>query len=366
MRIAVLANGMTGYLNAELRALHELGNELLVVTPEGSGFDEAMADTEFRLDTEDFAQVIAWDAPPKPADLVATVRSFGPDAVLMHSWSFAKAYRAVMRAVPRNIVRVIIMDNLWRGAPKQWLGRLTHRVYVDTVADAAMVPSDRTEQYAKMLGFAPEDIIRGSLTCDTSLFRSGRRTGEEIAGRRAFLYVGRFVWHKGPDVLAGAYRRYRELTTDPWALHVVGKGPLEGELPRLPGVTMHGFLQPPAVARLMREMSCLVVTSHIEPYGVVVHEAASSGLPILCSDFAGAAAGLVQDGGNGWVVTAGNVELWAAAMARVSALEASRLGSMSDLSRALASRLSPQAWARNVHEELTRRRAAGGGRLARR
>jgi glycosyltransferase involved in cell wall biosynthesis len=364
VRIALLINGMTGYLNAEFKQLHALGNELLVVTPEGAGLDEAMADTEFRLDTRDFAQVHGWHSHPEPAALVRLVGDFGPDAVIMTSWNFTKAYRAVMKSVPPEVVRVLIMDNIWRGAPKQWLGRAVHRFYVDTVADAAMVPSDRTENYAKLLGFAPEDIIRGSLSCDTSIFRTEPRTGSELASRRAFLYVGRLVWHKGADVLAAAYRRYRELTDEPWDLHVVGKGPLEGELTSLDGVSMHGFRQPPEVAELMRSTSCLLLTSHIEPYGVVVHEAASCGLPVLCSDFTGAAAGLVQDGRTGWVVAAGRVELWARAMARMSALEPERLQSMSDIARAIATRFSPEGWALNVHEELTRRKAAGGGRLA--
>src|SRR3954447_12114258 len=186
VRIAFLINGVTGYLNAEFKQLHALGNELLVVTPEGSGLDEAMTDTEFRLDTRDFAQVHGWHEHPDPAQIVALVRDFGPDAVIMTSWNFTKAYRAVMKSVPKTVVRVLIMDNMWRGAPKQWVGRAIHRFYVDTVADAAMVPSDRTEQYAKLLGFAPADIIRGSLTCDTALFHSDARTGAELASRRAF------------------------------------------------------------------------------------------------------------------------------------------------------------------------------------
>jgi glycosyltransferase involved in cell wall biosynthesis len=367
VRIAFLINGMTGYLNAEFKQLHALGNDLLVVTPVGDGLDEAMADTEFRLDTRDFAQVHGWQQPPDPAALVALVRDFRPDAVIMTSWNFAKAYRSVMKSVPPTVVRALIMDNLWRAAPKQWLGRAVHRIYVDTVADAAMVPSERTERYARRLGFAPADIIRGSLTCDTALFHSGPRTGAEIASHRSFLYVGRLVWHKGADVLAASYRRYRELVNDPWDLHVVGKGPLQDELAGIPGVTMHGFVQPPAVAQMMRAAaSCYLLTSHIEPYGVVIHEAAASGLPILCSDFAGAAAGLMQDGRNGWVVESGNVELWAQAMARMSALDAARLQSMSDISRALASRFSPEGWALNLHEELARRKAAGGGRLSKR
>lgn len=367
MRIALLVNGMTGYLNAEFEALQRLGNELLVVTPGSPDVAVgAMADTAFEgLRTERFAMVRAWDTQPDPAELVAMVEEFEPDAVLMTSWNFSRAYRAVMKAVPATVVRVLIMDNLWRAAPRQWLGRATHRWYVDPVADAVLVPSDRSEFYARRLGFGAGDIIRGSISADTRLFHSPTRTAEDLGSRRRFLYVGRLVDHKGADVLAAAYRRYRELVEDPWDLDVAGIGPLEPLLRSIPGVTLHGFVQPPGIAELMREVSCFVLTSHIEPYGVVVHEAAASALPILCSDFTGAAPGLIQDGYNGWMVPSGDKEKWAEAMARMSGLDPARLAEMSEVSLSLSRRLSPEGWARNLVEELTRRRDAGGGRLSR-
>jgi glycosyltransferase involved in cell wall biosynthesis len=367
VRIAFLLNGLTGYLDAQHRKLHALGDDLLIVSPATPGVSgEAMADTAFSgLGTEQYAQVISWQQQPDPAELVAQVLGFRPNAVLMTSWNYSKAYRAVMKQVPADVVRVLIMDNLWRATPRQWLGRATHRLYVDPVADAAMVPSDRTEFYARRLGFGPADIIRGSLSGDVELFGSPSRTGEELASRRSFLYVGRLVAHKGADVLAAAYRRYRELAEQPWDLDVAGIGPLAPLLREIPGVRMHGFLQPPDVAKLMHCASSLVLTSHIEPYGVVVHEAAAAGLPILCSDLTGAAPGFVQDGYNGWIVPAGNIELWAQAMARMSEQPPGRLATMSGVSRAVATRLSPTGWALNLHEELVRRRAAGGGRMSR-
>jgi glycosyltransferase involved in cell wall biosynthesis len=291
------------------------------------------------------------------------VTEFDPDAVLMHAWNFSKAYRAVMKRVPERVVRVLVMDNLWRATPRQWLGRATHRWYIDPVADAALVGSYRTEFFARRLGFSAADIIRGAYTADTRLFTSPPRTAEELSGRHSFLSVGRLVDHKGADVLAASYRRYRELATDPWDLHVVGTGPLEPLLQGIPGVTLHGFLQPPEVAELMRAVSCLVLTSHIESYGVVVHEAAASGLPVLCTEFSGVAVGFVQDGHNGWTVPASDIELWAEHMKRMSDLPPQRLAEMSDVGRAISTRLSPDGWARNLEEELARRSAAGGGRL---
>ena len=365
MRLTFLLNGLTGYLDAQYRALHELGDELLVVSPdspEASG--EAMADTAFsELGMAAYARMLTWREPPDPQSLVRTVLDFEPDAVFMTSWNYTPAYRAVMKALDERVVRVLIMDNLWRGAPKQWLGRLTHRFYVDPVADVAMVPSDRTEFYARRLGFGPADVIRGSLSGDVDLFASGPRTGAEIAGRRRFLSVGRLVVHKGADVLAEAYRAYRAQVSDPWDLHIAGIGPLGSRLAGLPGVTMHGFVQPPGVAELMHAASCFVLTSNIEPYGVVLHEAAAAGLPLLSAEFAGAAPVFVQDGHNGWLVPSGDIGAWAQAMARMSALPEDRLASMSEGSRAISRRLSPTGWALHIHEEIERRAAAGGGRL---
>ena len=63
----------------------------------------------------------------------------------------------------------------------------------------------------------------------------------------------------------------------------------------------------------------------------------------------------VQDGYNGWQVPSGDVPAWVSAMQRVAAAPADRLGEMSDISRALSTRASPQGWARNLEEQVARR-----------
>lgn len=358
MRFCFLVNGMTGYLDAQYRALAQLGNELLIVSPgSGEAAGGPMADTAFHgLQNDDYARQVRWQTPPDPAELLALVKEFDPDAIVMSSWAYCKAYRAVMKQAPSTVVRALYLDNLWRGTPRQWLGRFTRRLYIAPVADCAMVASDRTEYFARQLGFGPADVIRGSHCADVELFASPPRSGAELVSRRRFLYVGRLVDHKGADVLADAYRRYHASAVDPWQLDVVGTGPLDPLLRSQPGVVMHGFLQPSEVAELMRNVSCFVLTSHVEPYGVVVHEAAAAGLPILCTHFSGAAPTMVQDGANGWIVPAGDIPRWVDAMARMAALPAERLAAMSDTSRAISLRMSPATWALNLHEEIARRK----------
>ena len=351
MRVLFLHNGLLAYQDVCLRALADLGDEIMVVHPEG------LADSHFRED-EFLSYGRDWsfkgDEPPDPAELLRVVEEFDPDVIVMRAWK-GKAYRAVMKRWKGRALRVMFSSNVWLNAPRQWLGRAGHRFYVDPLFDAAYVPGERSEWFVRRLGFTGEDIVRGANSADVALFERGRRTGEDLASRRRFLYSGRLIWHKAIDTLAPAYAKYRTLVEDPWDLGIVGEGYQANLFDGIEGVQLHGFKQPEELADLMHESSCFVLASHVDFWGVVVHEAGTAGLPLICSDGVGAVPYLLQDGYNGWVVAAGNVDRLAQAMVRMSTSDAVALQAMSDGSRALSTRLSPEIWARHFHEEMASR-----------
>lgn len=346
MRVAILASGWAGFNDAACRELAARGVEILLVT------ERTAPDTAYDAPAmAEYAEQLLWDGDAPTDEIVARLGSFAPDVVLMHSWHH-QPYRTAIKGVPATTLRVLWMDNVWRNVPKQWVGRAVAPFWVRPLFDAVMVPSDRTEFFARRLGFDESDVIRGSLSADTTLFGSAARDGADLQARGTFLACLRLVHHKGADVLAQAYRRYRDLADDPWDLDVAGLGPMAAELEAIPGVRMLGFQQPAELAQVMRASSCLVVPSRIDPYGVVVHEGAVSALPILATAQTGAGPAFVQDGRNGWLVDSGDAEALATAMARTSALPADRLTEMSQVSLALGSRLSSVSWARHLHEQL--------------
>ena len=362
MRIAFLLFGMTGYQDACYRALSDLGDEILLVYPEtmdglpfaAQGFGDYAKRHVWQTDAG------IWEGEPPPSDvLIPLVRDFQPDVVYMASWH-GKGYRRVMRDQRGRALRVLYNENVWHASAKQWLGRLTHRYYVDPLYDCAFVPSDRAEWFVRRLGFPPDRVIRGALCADVDKFERGPRSGAELAGRRQFLFSGRLVPHKSPDVLALAYSRYRELARDPWDLVVAGEGPLAGCFEGIHGIRVRGFLQPESLSDEMHRSSCFVYPSQLDYYGVAVHEAATAGLPLLVSEGAGVAPLLLQDGFNGWTVAPGNVVSISDAMYRMSEVGAERLAAMSEGSRGLARRLNPRVYALNFHEEAERRIRAMG------
>lgn len=346
MRIAVLMVTLTAFQDSCFRELSELGDDLLLVHP------DSMAYAPF--DKDKFTSSVdrhTWTTMPEPKELVPIIEDFDPDVVIMWSWD-GKGYRAVMKTMKGRALRVMFSSNFWHGAKKQWAGLVAHRFYVDPLFDCVWVPGERSELFARRIGFAGQDIIRGANSADTPVFDRGPRDPEELAGRRRFLFTGRLIWHKAPTELAEAYRRYRAIVDDPWDLDIAGDGPLAKDFEGIDGVRLHGFVQPDDLSDVMHESSCLLLPSHLEWYGVVVHEAAVAGLPLICSDGVGAAPHLLQDGFNGWTVPAGDVDALVRTMSWMSTLSTQRLGEMSEGSRALGSRLSPKIWARNLHEQL--------------
>lgn len=352
MRIAVLMTGlMAGYQRACFQALADQGNELVIVQP------RSLAYARFETaELGDSVRIVSWDDDkmPGPAVLLPMIEDFAPDVIIMYSWG-GRGYRAVMKAFAGRALRVLFTSNFWHGSLRQRAGVLAHRAYVDPLYDCAWVPGIFSEQFARRLGFDGKDIIRGANSADVDMFASGPRAGAEIAAHRRFLFTGRLIWHKAPTLLAEAYRDYRRRVEDPWDLDVVGDGPLKEDFDGVEGVRQPGFVQPDELARMMHRSSCLILPSHMEWYGVVVHEAAVAGLPLICSDGVGAVPHLLQDGYNGWTVEAGNRRELTEAMVRMSTLDADRLGAMSDGSRALGSRLCPALWALHLDEELARR-----------
>ena len=346
MRIAALLTGLAAYQDSCYRELSELGDELLLIHPESLAYAP--------FDKDKLSGAVdrhTWATMPSAQELLPLIEDFGPDVVIMSSWH-GKGYRAVMKAMKHRALRIIFLSNFWHGAAKQWAGLLAHRFYVDPLYDCAWVPGERSELLARRFGFDGKDIIRGANSADTPLFDRGRRDPEELAGRRRFVFIGRLIWHKAPTELAEAYRRYREAVHDPWDLDIAGDGPLAKDFAGIEGVTLHGFVQPEDLSDLMHQSSCLLLPSHIEWYGVVVHEAAAAGLPLICSDGVGAVPHLLQDSFNGWTVPAGDVDALVQAMTWMSEASTERLGQMSDGSRALGGRLSPKIWAQNLHEQL--------------
>ncbi len=300
-----------------------------------------------------------WRTSDDLEQLESSLDAFEPDVMVLAGWHVS-AYHRLAKARKGRSWRVMCMDNSWNSTVKQWVGIITSPFYLRPIADMVWLPGERQSIFARKLGFKQSEILRGLYSCDQPLFSAAhlQRVAESRPVPRAFLFAGRFVPVKGIEILSRAYRLYRERTTDPWPLTCCGAGPLRSQLEGQPGVRVEGFVQPQHMGAKLSTAGCLIVPSVFEPWALVIHEGASSGLLILASERVGAAVHLVQPSFNGFVFGNQDAEGLANLMMRVSSMSDARLDSMSRASFSLSQQFSPSLWASTLIESYEARRGA--------
>ena len=123
----------------------------------------------------------------------------------------------------------------------------------------------------------------------------------------SILFVGNLVDVKAPDRALAAFidlaRSHLDLRLD-----IVGDGPLRASLTQhaqklqlADHVTFHGRQSPDAVADMMRQASCLLLTSRSEGMPNVVIEALACGTPVVATAV-GEVPFLINDGENGFCI----------------------------------------------------------------
>jgi glycosyltransferase involved in cell wall biosynthesis len=343
LRVLVLWTQMSGYLDACLVSLAARDVEVRVAYRHPSG------DAPF--DPSAFASLnggYGWVDEPDPLELAALVEDHQPDALLVGGWSQG-AYRELAGTLSGRCLRVLCFDNQWLARPRQFAGVATSRRLLRPNFDVVFVPGDTQARFARLLGYGDDLQLHGLYCADHERFAA---VATDRSTTNTFGFVGRLVPEKGVDVLASAYRSYRSSVADPWPLVVAGVGPLESELRHVPGVELRGFLQPDDLPSLLTEFGALTLPSRFEPWGVVLHEAAAAGLPLIATGACGAASRLLLDGYNGLRVRAGSESSLAKALQRFASYPAADRAAMGKASESLALQYTPQRWAHYVHERI--------------
>jgi glycosyltransferase involved in cell wall biosynthesis len=228
---------------------------------------------------------------------------------------------------------------------RQRIGAFISKLYIYPISDGIFIAGTRQRIFAKKIGFHQQNIIEGVYSCDHKIFSEiyFRRNKREGSNKK-FVYIGRFSQEKDINTLIKAYLIYRQQSSSPWPLICYGTGPLKHLAENIPGITLGGFVQPNNLPALLLSAGCLILPSKFEPWGVVVHEAVSSGLPVICSDAVGSSDDLVVEGGNGFIFKVGNEFKLAHCMLKMSSLSRDQLQRMSNYSFELSKKFTPELW----------------------
>ena len=154
--------------------------------------------------------------------------------------------------------------------------------------------------------------------CDLTRFLAIPRSFETRPARSVqFLFSGQMIARKGVDVLLEAFitlsSRYSDSRCAP-RLTLLGDGPQRQHYQSMvppalrDRICFKGFVQPSALPDVFARANVFVLPSRHDGWGLVINEAIAAGMPVITTDCVGAAADLVEDGRNGFVVPADDAE----------------------------------------------------------
>jgi glycosyltransferase involved in cell wall biosynthesis len=116
--------------------------------------------------------------------------------------------------------------------------------------------------------------------------------------QKRILFVGRLAEQKGIPELVAVWRQVYERHPD-WQLDIYGEGEQARLCQHVQGV--HVFPPVADIWSKYRESSMLVLTSRWEPFGLVIPEAMSCGLPVVSFEGDGPSS-IISDGKDGFLV----------------------------------------------------------------
>jgi glycosyltransferase involved in cell wall biosynthesis len=244
------------------------------------------------------------------------LNAFRPDVVVAGGggiWS-SPADIAALLARPRFGWAIMPWWGSFTRQKPTWPRRIANpwvRHFMRT-ADACLAYGTRHLNDLVTMGVDRNRIVVAPISAIAPDRPPGRVWPRAASGTR-FLFVGRLIESKGLGVLLNAFARFRG-----GELWIVGDGPLQGVLNQAakadPRIRMLGFVEGKNLPAVFADVDALVLPSLYEPWGLVVHEALANGLPVIVTDQVAAADDLVESGVNGYVVRAGSVEAFGAAM----------------------------------------------------
>lgn len=260
---------------------------------------------------------------PLTPGIARALRNAQPDVVVVSGWSTFASQAAIAWCRAHGVPYVLLVEShdleprsAWRRAVKgAVVPRLLRAAASVLVVGSAARESVVARGATSVRVFANTIDVASWTTRAQQLER--RRPDDDVV----VLSVARLVPEKGIEDLI---RGVAEAGDSRLRLVVAGAGPRREALVELAAergvrLTILGHLPEGELAQTYVDADVFALLSHHEPWGVAVNEAAASGLPLLLSDRVGAAADLLVDGRNGFLVPAGDVPEAARALRRLVA-----------------------------------------------
>ena len=204
-------------------------------------------------------------------------------------------------------------------------------------------------EHAKNIGFNDKQIFSGFYVCDKVF---SHKYFEVVRNKELnILFIGRLVKEKNILFLVNTVnklikRNYKIRLT------IIGEGPLKSSLEVNENIVHLGFLSKGEIINVAKRNNLFCLPSIYEPWGVVVHEMSSLGLPLLLSNRCGSSKDLLINYENGLSFDPMNSCELENKIIEIYNYDQAKFSSMSEKSRLVSKKINHQNWFNNLKRIL--------------
>ena len=291
-------------------------------------------------------------------DLLKKCIDFKPNLVYYPGWMDKDYLKIVAHLRQKGTVSIMGFDNQWQGTLRQrlmasmgyWLfKKLFH-------ADYVWIAGKYQHEYVKRIGFPKKQILEGLYSANQLAYHVEYQQIRRLKMTdypKQFLYVGRFEKVKNIVMLYRVFQNIVEQKLNKgWTLTMIGAGNEEEFLKPSRDIVVKKFVQPQDLPTLMPQFGCFILPSLHEPWGVVVHEAVSAGLPLILSSMTGAGTVFLKEGKNGFSFESTDEEALKNALLSIINSDDATLMKMSECSAELSFQITPKSWANTLNRVI--------------
>jgi len=252
-----------------------------------------------KSDSKKKYQIIPKDKFTSRNEIKDFIIKFNPSVILV-SGRMDNDYLYIARSFATKIKRVSLQDTMYQKTFKQLLqsifSQYLYRQYFDKFWGVGISQTN----FAKRIGFNSSDISEGFYVADKTFFDDNITFDYNNINEFNFLFIGRLVREKNVINLAKAIESINVQNKCNHQLTIIGEGKELSKLKKFNCVNHLGFKTQNEIIDIAKECHAFCLPSIYEPWGVVVHEMAALGLPILSSIKCGSSYNLVIDNFNGF------------------------------------------------------------------
>ena len=266
-----------------------------------------------------------------------TISLFNPTFVLCSGWSDSKYIEWIKTL---NKPAALAFDTIWQNNLKFVFGSFYFKLKYKKLFHFAFIPGNAQMKTARKLGFSFKNILNGFYTCE-DVFRLQQKA---LSESRELWCIARYIPVKNINFLCETFLSIPPNERSGWTLNLAGTGELFPNRILNDSIVHHGFIQPNELSKKLENASAFVLPSLFEPWGVVVHEMASLGKPLILSSAVGAKLDLLEEGENGFSFNPQSTTDLKLQLLKIFNLSNEELQSMGDCSAEIAKKFSSDLW----------------------